>query len=170
MRWRGAGALLLVALLAGCGMQGPNEQREWLMHDGVWGWQKGAGCDGLSDAWVVQGKWIEMYKDGKRVDRAMLERRSILTGAATAGTTSGKTTGIIWEFIARDPDAPDQLGRHKLRFSLKGRMGRTVALRAWKKREFISAETRQTTRIKDPRAGQLFAPCMDVFAPPLQGE
>ena len=151
---------LCALCLTACGKL-PNEMRAYLLQDGAWGWDKGRGCEGLKDAWVVEGKWIQMYKDGKQVDKALLQDRRLMTNTASNGS-GGKVTGVTWHFVGRDPDHPDKLGRHDMRFSIRGGPGRKITLVAWKKYGFMDAETKKKRTIKTDRAGQRLLPCSEM--------
>ena len=151
---------LLCGPLSACGKL-PNEMRTYLMQEGDWGWQNGKGCEAQADIWRVEGEWIEIIRNGELMDRAKLLDRRILYESSGSGG-AGPADGMIWQFIARKEASSRELGRHEMRFSLSGGPFRTAALVAWKKRSFMSVETREESRIKDPRGGQRLVPCAEV--------
>lgn len=149
--------LALALLLAACGKP-TGEMRAYLMQEGGWGWENGAGCEELTDAWVVHGDWIDMYEGGQFVTRAKLMGRDIrFEDGETYG--AGYPSHVHWQIIAQDPENPARLGRHKIRFAVRGGPGRPTALVTELKRDFTDAETREMRRITDPRGGQRLVAC-----------
>jgi len=158
-------ALMAAAALGLAACENPiQSQRDFLLQEGAWGWDKGKGCEGMRDALVIEGKWIHHYRDGERVDRAMILARNILH-ENTSGVGTGKIDGMMWIYIARDPDNPQELVRHHQQFNTGGGFGRTTHITSWLKRTIVYGEDKKKKRIKDPRGGQKLAPCPEELQP-----
>ncbi|NHK28644.1 hypothetical protein FF098_012060 [Parvularcula flava] len=151
-------AIFLAGLMLAACTGGNDETEALLTRDHVWGWDNGAGCDGLIDAWVIRDGWIEMFRDGEPVDRALLQHREIERENHAEGVTGG-IDGTVWYFIARDPASPGEVVQHRVRFTVSTGPRREPFLFAQPRRTLMHPETKQERRIEDPRKGQKLSPC-----------
>ncbi|GGY36813.1 hypothetical protein [Parvularcula lutaonensis] len=150
-------ATALWTLLAACGGEATGD-RAYLDSEGLWGWQNGAGCEGLKDAVEVDGKRIVFFEDGRRVGRAKLVERTYDTDDDGSGMGTGRVMFATWTFIAPDPRAPSDLVRHAMRFEVERDGDRITRLRAVDTRRLI--DRAKTQRIIDEsRAGDGLAHC-----------
>ena len=145
--------------LSACGSRDSEAMRSYVLQDGDWGWDNGAGCDGQADIWRFDGDNIEMYRDGTLVDRGIrLTRTARHDEGETLG--SGPPSGLVLEYVGAAPDNRAQLGRNRIVFRIRGGPGRPTALRADLKRSFTPAEGSKR-RIDEPRGGDRLVHCAE---------
>ena len=153
---------LALAGLAACGAKGSDAMRAYVETvEGDWGWSNGRGCADRVDVWAIEGTMIEVYREGRLVNRFQIESRAALRANGMVHG-SGPIEQARWTMIGRDPENPDRLGRHHIRFDIRGGIGRPTALQPRLKRSFTDARTREGRRIDDPRGGDRLVSCAEV--------
>lgn len=153
------GLVLTSLVLAACNPV--MERRERLTRDGAWGWSNGEGCEGRADVWLIDGDSMEMYRDGRLVDRGRLESRRLLhDNYRTSG--DGPVEYVEFTYIGRASLQTTELGRITTVFAIRGGPGRPTALVPRNVRQYTDTETREERRIDNPRGGDRLVHCDDV--------
>lgn len=148
----------LAALISACGAKGPNEMREYLNRDGLWGWDAGAGCEDRANAWLIDGVAISIFQNGEVIERMRLvERRALYDNRRESG--DGALEYADWLVVARNPDDPELTSRHEIFFAIRGGPGRPTALRPNNERTFIHPETGERSRVSEPYQGDRLVHC-----------
>lgn len=156
-------ALSCSLALTACDSRGGGAMREYLARDGLWGWNGGAGCEQRASAWLVDGESVEVFREGRLVERYLLETRTPLyDNRRPVGT--GAFEFVEWRFVGRNPENLDQMGRQELMFAIRGGPGRPTALVARNRRLFIDAQTRERSRPEEPYAGDRLVHCQEYAA------
>jgi len=137
------------------------DRRERLTRDGEWGWSNGQGCEGRADVWLIDGDAMEMYRDGRLVDRGLLERRRLLhDNYRTSG--DGPIEYVEFTYIGRASLQTSELGRITTVFAIRGGPGRPTALVPRNVRQYADTETHEERQIDNPRGGDRLVHCDDV--------
>jgi hypothetical protein len=155
------GLVLAGVLLSACNPV--MDRREQLMREGDWGWSNGQGCAGRADVWAIGEQWIEMYRDGRLVDRGLLESRRLLhDNYRTSG--EGAVEYVEFTYIGRLSLQTQELGRIETVMAIRGGPGRPTALVPRNHRQYTAPETREERREEEPRGGDRLVHCEDVTA------
>ena len=137
---------------------GPNQERDYLMQDGLWGWADGEGCRNRADAIEIAENWADVYAEGNKVSRWKFVSRG-MTDRESGGGTGGKIDGAIWIYIAPDPEDVTTLSRHTQKFVVDRRLGKVHGLIATGHLSILRDVGADSIRLRNPRAGQRIRPC-----------
>ena len=140
--------------LAGCG----EDLSKAVTASGDWGWNEGAGCEGLQDALRIEDGWITFYQSGQPVSRGKIVFRQ--AGNRTAVSTGvGRVNGATWRYVRPDLEDPSKLVLYEDRFSVSlfnAKLTSLILDQRWKRVD----EGQDLFRMDDdPRIGNRLARC-----------
>jgi hypothetical protein len=154
-------ACVLPALtLSACGKL-PDEMRAYLLADGDWGWDNGAGCAGRAHVWSVEGNTLTRYRDGAVEEVATgLVRTPLYDNYRESG--DGALEYVRWEFNAAAPDGSGTFGSHEMWFAIRGGPFRPTALVPRNRRDFTAASGGERREYEEPNIENRLVHCSEV--------
>lgn len=97
----GAALAAISFALAGCGDYIRGIPGELALSEGFWGWEEGAGCEGLAHAVLIEGETISFLEDGEVTQRARLTSRELGYSEREPGVRHRLET-ISWTYALYD--------------------------------------------------------------------
>jgi hypothetical protein len=147
-------ALLMTLLCASCGDWQPELT---VIADGDWGWEQGAGCEGMRDVIRTEGDTLTIYRNGEAVETARLENREALIQYEPQDVD--EVYGTVWTYVGKDPENPSRQARIRDSFDVSYWMANVSYLTLMERNVMRGPEPEWIELENDPRLRQRLSQC-----------